>query len=231
MSEQAKRSKKAKPSAISAAVAGSIVSVGLIVAVAAILLFAWIADEVFEGDSIVIDNTLREFVHSYAADWLTALMQATSFLGSTLFLMAATLTLIGVFLVRRQHRSAIILAVVMAGAVVLNYVLKVSFQRPRPLPYFDTPLPASFSFPSGHSLFSACFFGITAWLIASQMRYSSAKAGVWAAAIVLILLVGLSRVYLGVHYPTDIAAGFLAALVWVSTVITADTVTKRFSPD
>ena len=229
MDEHANQTRKTKLSAIAAAIAGSIVSVGLIVAIAAILLFSWIADEVFEGDSIVIDNALREFVHSYAAIWLTALMQAMSFLGSTLFLTAATLALIVIFLIRRQHRSAIILTVVMAGAVVLNYVLKVSFQRPRPLPYFDTPLPASFSFPSGHSLFSACFFGITAWLIVSQTRYWSAKAGVWAAAIFIILVVGISRVYLGVHYPTDVAAGFLAALVWVSSVIAADSTKKHFS--
>lgn len=231
MSEQAKRSRKAKLSAIAAAIAGSIVSLGLIVAVAAILLFAWIADEVFEGDSVAIDNALREFIHGYATDLLTALMQTMSFWGSTLFLTAATLTLIVLFLARRQHRSAIIMTVVMSGAAVLNYVLKVSFQRPRPLPYFDTPLPASFSFPSGHSLFSACFFGIIAWLIASQMRHSSAKAGVWGVAVVFILLVGLSRVYLGVHYPTDVAAGFLAALVWVSAVITADSAAKGYSPN
>ena len=199
------------------------------VAVAAMLLFAWIADEVFEGDSVAIDNTLRNLLHSYAAEWLTTSMKALSFFGSTLFLVVVTVTLVGVFLIRRQHRSAIIMTVVMTGAVVLNYVLKVSFQRPRPLPYFDTPLPSSFSFPSGHSLFSACFFGIIAWLFASQMSYLFAKAGVWTAAIVLILLIGISRVYLGVHYPTDVAAGFLAAFFWVSAVITANSAAKNYS--
>ena len=195
---------------IRATVIGALLSFGMALAASSIIFFAWMAEEVFEGDSVAIDGYLRDRIHSFATDWLTALMQFSSFLGSTMFLGAATVLLITMFLVKRQNRSAIILAVVMTGAVILNYVLKVNFQRPRPLPYFDTPLPASFSFPSGHSLFSACFYVIIAWLIASQMNYRTSRAGVWAAAVFVILLVGISRVYLGVHFPTDVAAGYLA---------------------
>ncbi len=205
-------------------VAGAILSVGMALAVIAVLFFSWMAEEVFEGESKGIDNTVREFVHGFAADWLTRVMQLFAFLGSTVFLASASILIILFFLFRRRFRSALLLTAVMVGAIVLNYALKVSFSRPRPVPYFDTPLPTSFSFPSGHALFSVCFYGILAWLISSRAENKTLQIATWTAAVVMAFFIGMSRIYLGVHYPTDVVAGYVAAFVWVSVVVLADSV-------
>ena len=205
-----------------AVLTGAILSTGMALAVSAILFFAWIAEEVFEGESTAFDNTVRKFIHKFAANWLTAVMQFFSFLGSTAFLSAATILLLLLFLFKRQSRSAVLLAIVMIGAIILNYTLKINFGRVRPEPFFHTALPDSFSFPSGHALFSACFYGITAWLLLSTVAGRYLKVTISVAAGLIILFVGVSRIYLGVHYPTDVIAGYVAAFVWLSSVIWAN---------
>ncbi len=127
-------------------------------------------------------------------------------------------------------RAAVLLMTTMAGAVILNFALKVSFERVRPDPFFDTPLPASYSFPSGHALYAACFYGVLAWLITARIENKSLRILIWLIAALLALLIGLSRIYLGVHYPSDVIAGFAAAIVWILTVILIDfTLKKRHS--
>ena len=202
--------------------AGTILSVGMAVAVICVIFFSWIAEEVFEGESLKLDNSVRDFVHSYAAGWLTSVMQFFAFLGSTVFLATATLLGVLILVFRRLYRPAVLLAIVMAGAVILNYALKISFGRPRPLPFFDTPLPESFSFPSGHALFAVCFYGMLARLITSRAESRPLQIAAWTIAALTALLIGLSRVYLGVHFPTDVIAGYAAAVVWISVVVLAD---------
>ncbi|CAN5460204.1 hypothetical protein BH10ACI3_BH10ACI3_01520 [soil metagenome] len=219
--------KQAEKASFRAGVVAAILSFGMALAAAAILIFAWLADEVFEGDSIAFDNAVRAFVHGFATEWLTAVMQFFSFVGSPLVVMSATVLLTVTFLVKKQRRSAVVLDVVMIGAIALNYILKTYFVRARPIPYFDTPLPSSFSFPSGHALFSACFCGIVAWILLKENANRTVKVIGWTAACLIALFVGLSRIYLGVHYPTDVIAGYLASIVWVAAVVTADTVVER----
>ena len=203
-------------------VIASILSVGLGMAIGALLLFAWIAEEVPEGDTLGFDNAVRGFVHDHSAAWLTPVMQGFSFLGSTIFLtLAALAVLFALFRAGHKH-SAILFTITMIGATILNFVLKISFVRERPIPYFDTPLPTSYSFPSGHALFSLCFYGSLAWIWAAHPIGDKKKLAAWVVASLLIFFIGLSRVYLGVHYPSDVIAGYLAAFVWVSAVFGAD---------
>lgn len=200
----------------------SLLSLALAAAVGSLLLFAWIAEEMAEGDTRVFDNALRGWVHAHASEWLTPLMQGCSFFGSTMFLTLAALVVLFAFLRSGHKHSAVLFAVTMIGATVLNWVLKTSFGRERPIPFFDTPLPASYSFPSGHSLFALCFFGSLAWIWCAHHRERSSKLAIWIAAALVVLSVGLSRIYLGVHYPSDVVAGYLAAIVWISAVFEAD---------
>ncbi len=209
-------------------ITGAILSIGMLVAVLAVIFFAWMSEEVYEGEGVKFDTGVREFIHGYASEWLTQTMQIFAFLGSTVFLTVVSVLAISLFLFLRKMRSAVILAVVMAGAIILNNILKVSFSRSRPLPYFDTPLPTSFSYPSGHALFSVCFYCCLAWLVASLLKGTATKICVWTAAILMALFIGLSRVYLGVHYPTDVLAGYTAAFVWLAVVKTANSV--MFTP-
>jgi undecaprenyl-diphosphatase len=106
----------------------------------------------------------------------------------------------------------------MIGASLLNTTLKLAFKRPRPIPYFDLTAPETYSFPSGHSLASACFFGGLAALLTAKVQNSRLKVELWVLAVMLFILIGLSRIYLGVHHTTDVIAGFAAALIWIMVV-------------
>jgi undecaprenyl-diphosphatase len=111
----------------------------------------------------------------------------------------------------------------------LDVGLKELFARARPQAFFDDyRIPKSFSFPSGHALFAVCFFGGLAVLLSHRLRGRLARILVWAIALVLIFLIGVSRVYLGVHYPTDVLGGFAVGTVWVASVALGDRLAKRW---
>jgi undecaprenyl-diphosphatase len=88
-------------------------------------------------------------------------------------------------------------------------------------------MPASYSFPSGHSLAAFCFYGALAALLTARLRSRWLSALVWASAVVIIVAVGFSRLYLGVHYLSDIVGGYATGFVWVLTVASADRVFRR----
>ena len=99
---------------------GSILSLGLAFAVAALFLFAWLADEVLEGDTKAFDETIRNFVHGFANDSLTMLMNLFTMLGSTAFLIAISVGILLFFFLKGWKRGAALLAATMAGAIILN---------------------------------------------------------------------------------------------------------------
>jgi undecaprenyl-diphosphatase len=207
--------------------AGSILFLGLFVAASALSFFAWLADEVTDGDTLALDETARLYVNGFASEPLTALMNSVTLLGSTLFLSVVFICVLIIFIRRNWTRSAVLLTAAMLGAVILNFVLKVNFARPRPIPFFGTPLPDSYSFPSGHALFAMCFYGALAWLIAVRVPSKSVKTLIWMSAFVIVLLIGLSRIYLSVHYLSDVLAGYAAATVWILTIISTDSILKN----
>jgi undecaprenyl-diphosphatase len=114
--------------------------------------------------------------------------------------------------------SAALLARSMASAIVLENAAKFAFQRQRPEPFFNIVAPETFSFPSGHSFFSACFYGCLALLVTSQAANPIVRSMIWILATAIIGAIGFSRIYLGVHYPTDVVAGYLAAAFCLSAV-------------
>lgn len=203
--------------------------VGLIAAALAIFLFGWLAEDVFEGATIRFDETVRAAVHQTATPILTAVMKIVTVFGSTVFLTTATLAGAAAFYYFKHKRGLALLSLTMVGNTILLFSLKTGFKRVRPEPFFDYALPASYSFPSGHSLSSFCFYGILAALLTARMENRALKILVWTLAVVLILLIGLSRVYLGVHYPSDVLAGFAVGLIWVVTVALGDFFLKRRS--
>ena len=88
-------------------------------------------------------------------------------------------------------------------------------------------MPDSFSFPSGHALFATCFFGGLAVLLSHRLRSRLLQVLIWIVALLLIVLIGASRVYLGVHYPTDVLGGFAVGIVWVVSVALGDRLAER----
>ncbi len=189
--------------------------VSLACAVVSLLLFAGLAEEMREGDTRQFDSAVRQFVHSHASARLTVAMQFFTLLGSPLFVsIAATSGCVALWVTGRR-REALLIAITVIGGSLLMWVLKMSFHRQRPQPFFDTHLPASYSFPSGHALISFCLYGAAAALSAADLKKRWVRMAIWNFAVVLVLAIGYSRIYLGVHYPSDVLAGYLGAFVWV----------------
>jgi undecaprenyl-diphosphatase len=196
--------------------------IGLLAAAAALMLFSWLGRDVLTGVTPVVDDSIRTAVHGLASPRLTGIMRWLSLYGGPTGLTPVGVLLALAFLIKRWHRGAVLVIVTMAGAGLLDALLKQSFGRVRPAAFFDYPLPASHSFPSGHAFFAASFFGGLAVLVTGRIRSGLLRAAVWTVAITLILLIGLSRIYLGVHYPSDVIAGYAAATVWVAAVAFGD---------
>ena len=188
--------------------------VSFVCAVVSLALFAGLAEEMLEGDTRQFDTAVRQFVHAYSSVRLTAAMQLVTFLGPPLFVsLAATSGCVALWVTGRR-REALLIAITVIGGSLLMWVLKMSFHRQRPQPFFDTPLPASYGFPSGHALLSFCLCGAAAALFSAD-RKCWFRIVIWTVAVVLVVAIGFSRIYLGVHYPSDVLAGYLGALGWV----------------
>jgi undecaprenyl-diphosphatase len=194
---------------------------GFTAALGALLTFAWLSEEVFQGNVQQFDEPIRLWIHQYASPTPTSLMRFVTMLGSTAFLLAWGVSLGFVFLWAGWRRSAILLAVTMAGASMLDWALKMAFHRARPAPFFDTLVPSSYSYPSGHALLSFCFYSVLAAILAGHIERRVGRILIRMLAVLLITLIGVSRIYLGVHYPSDVLAGYLAALVWILGIVYA----------
>lgn len=195
---------------------------GFAVATGCLILFLWLAEEVFEGQKLIFDEAVRQAVHQIAEPWLTQVMIGISFAGSGLFLTIGTVVISIIFILLKWRNAFLLLPITMVGALFLDFTLKLFFQRLRPEPFFNYPLPASYSFPSGHSLASFCFYGTLALLITDRIKNPKLKILIWVLSAVFVFLIGVSRIYLGVHFPSDVLAGFAAAFVWISTVAFVD---------
>jgi len=191
---------------------------GLGTAILTLTFFGWLADEALEGDARWFDDTTRALVHQFASPLLTAIMRGFSFVGSTITLTVGTIFVVVRFVMRKWKREAKLFAITMIGAALLNITLKLAFKRPRPIPFFNLSPPESYSFPSGHSLTSAVFFGALAAIITARIKSKRVRVAIWIVSTTMFLLIGLSRIYLGVHYTTDVIAGFAAALIWILVV-------------
>jgi undecaprenyl-diphosphatase len=185
-------------------------------------LFGLLAHAVGEGKTQRFDDSIRNAIHQAAASRITIAMRRITSLGAPLVLVPGSVVAAVLFALRARMREAVLFVVAMVGGELLESLLKLVFRRARPTPFFDLPPPSSYSFPSGHALVSVCFYGALAALVAPRLRSRSARIAVWTSAAIVILAVGLSRIYLGVHHASDVLAGYAAACVWVIAVGWAD---------
>lgn len=191
---------------------------GLATAIAALIFFGWLADEVLENDTRQFDEATRAAIHQLASPTLTIIMRGFSFVGSTIALTIGTIVVVVRFATKKWGREAKLFAITMIGAALLNITLKLTFKRARPEPFFNLSLPETYSFPSGHSLTSAVFFGALAAILTARIKSKRVRVAIWIVSSLMFLLIGFSRIYLGVHHTTDVIAGFAAALIWILVV-------------
>jgi undecaprenyl-diphosphatase len=170
------------------------------------------------------DAQVQAWVHGWTSPLLTALMLALTGLGgiATFATAAGVVTLLLIY--RRRHHLAIVLGGSLTGALMLNGLLKLRFHRFRPDVPWRIGLEPTFSFPSGHALFATILYGTLAYLSFHAAMSVRRRVEVLAPALLLPISIGLSRIYLGMHFPTDVLAGYLAGLAWLAGLITADRV-------
>jgi undecaprenyl-diphosphatase len=188
---------------------GAFVLGGALLAVAGTYAFARVAGEVREGDTQAFDDAVMHWVKDERHVWLEHTAVEITLLGTgTVVMMIVAVA--GLFLWLTRHRySAVLLLAATAGGIVLNNVLKLYFSRPRPQIFEWGTNAMSSSFPSGHAMSSAIVYSTVAYLAARLQKRRWARWLTMLVALLLIALISLTRVYLGVHYPSDIAAGAL----------------------
>ena len=164
------------------------------------------------------DEFVRTKVQSAASPGLTSFLRVLTRLGSTVGLTAIGIVVIAFFLYMRRLKNIGMLVLVMLGQGLLQFGFKEIFERQRPQAMFDYVIGDTPSFPSGHALASTCFFGLLAYLISLELRSTAQKLSMWTLSVVVILIVGFSRIYFDVHYPSDVVAGYLAGVIWASSV-------------
>lgn len=193
--------------------------IGVIVSAVLALGFAAIAwKTLYDNDLRVYDHLFTEFVRSVAGPIFDDLMLRLTDLGSATVLLFLTLLALMIFFVQDRRLEGATLLVCVAGSGVLNRGLKLVFARERP-DLFNLLSETGYSFPSGHSMASICVYGFLAYIIWRNLDRLYWRLLLLSIAITVVAAVGISRIYLGVHYPTDVAAGFIAGGSWLLACI------------
>jgi membrane-associated phospholipid phosphatase len=197
--------------------------IGFAIAVLGGYFFAETADEVFfeTHPFLQMDASARDIVQTINRPGITALMKGITLIGNPLTVGVLSLA-VGVFLfVRHSRRRLYAFIATMAGGTILNFVLKDAFHRARPTEVVHLVSAGGYSFPSGHSMGSILFFGGLAYVL-----FFSTEKNFWQRltavlfCFITVLMIGFSRVYLGVHYLSDVVAGYTAGLCWLGICIT-----------
>ena len=176
--------------------------------------FISIADEVRDGDTTVLDEAVLLGLNELSRPWVDSVMVFITQLGGVLVLGLATVLVVGYFWYKRRKYAALMVLASMVGAGILNVLLKALFARERPDLWTQLVTETSFSFPSGHAMGSSAF-ALALIIILWQTKW---RILVLILGSLYVLLIGLSRMYLGVHFPTDVVAGWLVSAGWVAIV-------------
>ncbi|MBC7512377.1 phosphatase PAP2 family protein [Candidatus Saccharibacteria bacterium] len=189
--------------------------VALLLFVAVSSVFAALADEIGEGETLPLDRYVLTAINENLS---SPILDQVALVGTNAAGVPVVigLTILGVIMlvIRKSYSKALFLGLVMAGTGAANTVLKLFFERQRPDLWQHLVNEDTFSFPSGHAMGSMAI-GLTVVLLAWRTKW---RIPITIGAVLYVLFIGFSRLYLGVHYPTDVLAGWLLAAGWVSTL-------------
>jgi membrane-associated phospholipid phosphatase len=196
---------------------GPTLILGLLVIAVGGWAFGALAEEVAEGDT-GLDNRIADELHEHATRPLTEFFEAVTTLGNGIVL--AGVTAIAAYLLarRRYYAEAVLMVLAFIGAEVLSYSLKLAFRRDRP--FFTDPLAtaSTYSFPSGHATVSIAVYGALCLVLLRRLT-GPARIVCLAAAVLLVSLIGFSRLYLGVHFFSDVLAGYSVGMAWLALCV------------
>lgn len=177
--------------------------------------------QAFDRNALLALRHPGNLLEPIGPDWLLSVARDVTALGGTPLLTFLTLLFTGYFAVKKEWRTIAVLLVAVIGETILSGLLKDMFGRPRPdiVPHLIEV--SSKSFPSGHATSAAAIYLTLAALLARDIKERAVRNFVYFGAVSLAALVGASRVYLGVHYPTDVIGGLSFGAAWAATVLIA----------
>lgn len=189
---------------------------GFIGLIASLFVLGSIAEGVRSQEVFALDTWATPFLHGMASPGLNALMNTLTDFGASLIIIPVFVAVIGVLLWKHRYGAAAFLGLASGGALVLDLTMKLFFQRPRQQLAWARVLP-DYSFPSGHTMNAVVFYIALALILWSVFGRRTGLVAM-GVAVVLALGVGVSRIYLGYHYLTDVVGGLLAGVAWLLVV-------------
>jgi undecaprenyl-diphosphatase len=203
---------------------GQALGLSLTIQLAVLSLFGWlfgsvVQDVVARDELVHIDGPVTRYVVGHRTEWLTTVMRAVSLLGSTVVLVPVVF-IVGVWARRtgRGWRPLALLAGAQLGSIALYDLIKPLVGRPRPAVGHLVATATGFSFPSGHATQATAVLGALAYLASATAPWRT-RVAAWAAATIVVLLVGFSRVYLGVHWASDVIGGWTLGALWLAALL------------
>lgn len=179
-------------------------------------LFGFIAQDVHEGETLAFDQSVLRAINEHATKGLDSFFLVATEFGGVAFVSVVSALLFGYLLYKRRRYDALLLGVAVGGASLLNYIAKITFERQRPDLWTHLIQETSYSFPSGHAAgSSALAVAVVALLWRTKWRVPAL-----IVAPLYVALIGFSRLYLGVHYLTDVVAGWIVGITWALLVVT-----------
>ncbi len=200
---------------------------GGVLAVLAVVILG-LADGATDGNGLTtIDPPVWSFMIDHRTSALTSVAITVTTLGSTVSMTIIAAATVVILLVKRRRGDVALVAIVAAGAGLLVTVGKTTVGRERPPVEYRLVTETNESFPSGHSLASAAILGVLLVVLLPSIRGATGRFAVIAAAGVFVLAIGLSRLYLGVHWATDVLGGWVTGLAWLFCCLTVRRVWRR----
>lgn len=194
---------------------GAYLAIGLGVSVAALLVFGLLATLVAEGVTQRMDEAILLWMYEHSSPWLDKWAMKLTALGSTVVVVMMVVVSSALLWMSRHRWSVALLWVAMLGSAVLSSTLKAAFDRPRP-ELWERSAASAASFPSGHAMSAVVIYGTLAYLVARIEEGPKMRRVTLGVAAFVILIIGTTRLYLGVHYPSDVIAGYAVALGWAT---------------
>jgi undecaprenyl-diphosphatase len=195
---------------------GIFLVIGVAIAIAGTLAFAELGEHVRSGGTQAFDVAVLKWLGAHHTKLLTAAAVELTYLGTgTVVLMIVGVAALFLWHTEHKHSARLLLAAV-AGNILLNGALKLVFHRPRPSVFAWQTVAVSSSFPSGHAMSATVCYGTVAYLVARLQKHHWSRVLTLGGAVILIFLICVTRLYLGVHYPSDVLAGMLVGLAWAS---------------
>lgn len=179
-----------------------------------VVLFSYLATAISQNKISHFDEPIISVVQAVEEPWLTTLAKLLATIGSGSVVVSIALILAVLLYFLRRREQALLVLVVILGSGALNQILKIVFRRERPDIHRIMEI-GGFSFPSGHAMLAMSLYGILAYILWRNVKTAASRVLLVSAAVVMILAIGTSRIYLGVHYPSDIVGGISISAVWL----------------